>query len=158
MSKSGPSVLQKAWGSACEFWPYAHPPRIPARGNVAKHRANKFPVTKFLTIFAACLSAVFVSSIVFEAFDSDLGLWPFGAEDFTVALQDQLVTGSQPFSVFFALNAIQCLVMSAGAHLVLRHRPRSALATDSLSISFVFNVAEPWWQNLNAAPVLGHFF
>jgi hypothetical protein len=137
-----------------------HPPSL---GNVPKKQGCRFLTARFLTVFAACLCTVLVAYIVLEALDDDLDLWPFGAENFTVAPHADLVIGSQPFSVFFplnaiqclvigsqafsvffALNAVQCLVMTAGAHLVIGHRPRSALATDSLSISLVSNLAEPW--------------
>jgi hypothetical protein len=158
MSKSGPSGVRKAWGSAYVSWPYTALPRTPPLSKVAKRRRDKFPVTKFLTILAACLGSVFVASIVLEAFDNDLDLWPFGTEDFTVVPHADLVIGSQPFSALFALGAIQVFVMTAGAHLVLRHRARSALATDSPTIFIAFNMAEPRWQGLNPAPVLGHFF
>ncbi len=158
MSKSGPSGVRKAWGSAYVSWPYTALPRTPPLSKVAKRQGNKFPVTKFLAILAACLGSVFVASIVLEAFDNDLDLWPFGAENFTVAAQDQPATSGQPFSVSFALNPLLWFVVTAGAHLVIRHRARSALATDSPSIFVVSTMAEPRWQGLNPAPALGHLF
>ncbi len=158
MTRSGLLGFHKTWGSACVFSPYVVPPRTPALGKVAKYRGNTFPVTKVLTILAACLGTVFVASIVLEAFNDDLDLWPFGAENFTVPAQDQLVTGGQPFSAFYALKPILWFVVTFGAHLVMRHRARSALATDRPSIFTGFNVAEPRWQGLNPAPALGHLF
>ncbi len=110
-------------------------------------------MAKFFTILAACLGAVFVASIVLEAFDDDLDLWPFGSEDFTLGPQDPPSAGSQSVGPLAASNAaIQCLVMTAGAHLVLGHRARSALATDYPTPSAAFNMAEFWAQDLKAAP------
>jgi len=105
--------------------------RAPAFGMAPSHRRNNLPVAKVLTLLAACLGAVFVASIVLEAFDGDLALWPFGGEDFTVTPHADLLIGSQPCSTLLTLSALQSFVMTAGAHLVLGHRARSALATDS---------------------------
>jgi hypothetical protein len=137
---------------------YGKNPRAPALGLAPTHRGNKSPVAKVLTLLAACLGAVFAASVVLEAFDGDLDLCPFGAEDFTVEPHADLAIGSQPFSVFFALNPTLYFVVTAGAHLVVRYRARSALATDSPTIFIVFNMAEARWQGLNLAPALGHFF
>jgi hypothetical protein len=97
-----------------------------------------------LALLAACLGAVFISYIVLEALDGDLDLWPSGIDSFTIVPHADLVTGSQPFSVFFALNPTLCFVVTAGARMVSGHRARSALATDSPSIFTGFTMAEPW--------------
>ncbi len=160
MSRSGSSIANNARGSAYVFSPSSiFPRRTPALGKAPKHRGNKFSVIELLPVLAACLGAIFVASIVLEAFDDDLDLWPFGFEDFTLAPQDPPPTGGQCVGALSASNdAIQCLVMSAGAHLVLGHRARSALATDYSTSSPAFNMVEPWVQDLKAAPVLGHLF
>ncbi len=129
MPRSGSSGVQNARGPAYVFSPYPAPLRRPARGKLVMPRKHRAPLTTCLTILAASLGAVFAASIVLEALDDDLDLWPFGAEDFTVVPHADLVIGSQSFSALFALSTLQIFVMTAGAHLVLRHRARSALAT-----------------------------
>jgi hypothetical protein len=123
------------------------------------HRGNKFSVIELLPLLAACLGAIFVASIVLEAFDDDVDLWPVGSEDFTLAPQDTPPAGSQCVGALSTSNAaIQCSVMTAGAHLVLGHRARNTLATNYSTLSSTFHMAEPWVQDLKAAPVLGHLF
>jgi hypothetical protein len=116
-------------------------------GKATKDQRRRFLVAGFLTLLAACLTVGLLAFIVLEAFNGDLDLWPFGTENFTIAPTDQPVTGGQLVGAFSALNAIQCFVITAGVLLVLRHRARSALATDSPCISVAFNVAEPWGRN-----------
>jgi hypothetical protein len=159
MPRSESSSTKNTRGLACMSWPSAASPTTPTLAKGPKHRGNRFPVIEFLTILAACLWAVFVVSIVLEAFDDDLDLWPFGSEDSTLAPQDPPPTGGQCVGPFSASNgAIQCFVMTAGAHLVVGHRARSALATDYPTASRAFNMAEPWVQDPKAAPLLGHLF
>ena len=160
MSRGGSSSANNARGSAYVFSPCAiFPRRTPALGNAPTHRGNKFSVIDLLPLVAACLGAVFIASLVLEAFDDDLDLWPFGSEDLTLAPQDPPPAGGQCVGVLSASNAaIHCFVMTAGTHLVLGHRARSALATDYSTPSPPFNMAEPWVQDLKAAPVLGHLF
>jgi hypothetical protein len=145
MTRSGLLGLHKPWGFTCMCSPFVACSTTPTLRHVAKRQRNEFPVTKTLTLIAACLGAVFVSYIVLEALDRDLDLWPLGTEDFTFAPQDPPPTGGQFVGAHLALNAaIQCFVLTAGAHLVLGHRARSALATDSPSIFSMFTMAEPW--------------
>ncbi len=158
MYRSGSSGVKNAQRPACVFSSYAAPPSAPALGKAPRHRKNTFLLARFLTIFAACLGVLFVSYIALEAVDGDVNLWPFGAESFIGAAKDQHVIGGQPFSVSFILALIQCFVMTAGAHLVMKHRARSALAADYPTLSAAFQMAEPWVQDLRDAPVLGHFF
>jgi hypothetical protein len=158
MAQRGPSGVQNARGPLYVFWPYAACPSKPALRKVAKHRRTRFPVTKTFTILAACLGALFISYIVLEALDGDLDLWPLGAENFTAASHADFVIASQPFSTFFALNPILWFVVTAGAHLVMRHRARSALPTDTPSILIAVTMAEPWGQSVNPALALGHLF
>ena len=142
MCRSGPLKFPKA-ARCVRLLPPAsaikHPPSL---RKVARRQRSRILAARILTIFAACVGALLAANIVIEAFDDDLDLWPFGAEDSALAPQHQLVTGGQPFSALFALNAIQCLVTTAGAYLVLRHRARGALPTDRPSVSVAFNVAE----------------
>lgn len=131
---------------------------IPLHLYIAKNQGRRFLITKCLVIVAACLATALVAFIVLEAFDSDLDLWPSGSENFTLAAQDPPVTGGAPVGGFVALNVMQCFVITAGAHLVLRHRARSALATDSPILFSPLNMAEPRVPFFSAAPALGHFF
>jgi hypothetical protein len=93
--------------------------------------------------------------IVVEAFNGDLDLWPFGAEDFLGAAHDSPLISGQVARTFFALQVTRCFVMTAGAHLVLTHRARSDLPTDIPSSSLAFNMADPRLRNLSASLVLG---
>jgi hypothetical protein len=130
---------------------------IPIRLTVAQGRGRRFLLIRLLVIGAACLAAVLVTGIVLEAFDSDLDLWPFGAEDFIVASPDAPVMGGQPAGSLAALNVVQGFVISAGTHLVLQHRARNALATDRPSFFSSYSMAEPREPHLDASLALGHF-
>jgi hypothetical protein len=126
--------------------------------NTAKDQTHNFLIPDLLVISAACLFTVFIGSIVLEAFDSDLDLWPFGAENFTLDAHGLSPSDSQPSPSCAALFPFLCFVMTAGAHLIVQHRARGALAAESPSILLAFNVAEPREQNLQATLPLGHFF
>ncbi len=120
-------------------------PRSPARRTVAPHRRPRFPLTTCLASLAACLGALLAASIVLEAFDADLALWPCGTGDFTATLHAHLGCDARGASAFPAPQAAYGFVMTAGALLVVRYRARSALATDAPSISvMLFTMAEPW--------------
>jgi hypothetical protein len=131
---------------------------IAIRPTIARDQGCRFLVTRLLVIGAACLAVVLVAGIVLEAFDSDLDLWPFGAEDFTVAADSSSPTEVQPYQGCASLNPISCFVRPAGAHLIVQHRARGALVSESPSFLLAFNVAEPREQNSKAALPLGHFF
>ena len=124
---------------------------------VARDQGRRFLVVKLLAIGSASLAAALVASLAAEAFDADLALWPVGAEDFTVAAYASLPSDAILPLGCASFNLNRCLVMTAGAHLLLQHRARSDLATDTAIIPTSFNMAEPRRQNPNAAPVLGHF-
>ncbi len=144
MLPGGTVAAPKGCSSA---WPY--PPPTALRStlplcNLAKEHGGKFPGVRFLTILAACLCAVFAGFLVLEAFDGDLDIGPFGAEDFAVELHGQTAGSSQFVDALSNLDAIFCFVVAAGTYLVSRHRARSALATDHPFIPIGFNMAEPW--------------
>ncbi len=126
--------------------------------NLAYDKRRRFLVAGFLSLLALCLAFGFVAFIVLEAFDSDLDLWPFGAEDFTLAPHDSPATAGQSVEAFSAVNPGHRFIVSAGAHLVVGHRARSTLPTDSLPDFIALSVAEPREPLLNAVPALGHFF
>jgi hypothetical protein len=158
MSRSDSSRVKNARRAAEASSPRAPLPGTPTPGKAPTHRGNIIPVAKRLSILAVCLGAVLVVSLVLEAFDDDLDLWPFGSQDFTLAPQGPPITACQAVgSSAGSTAAVRCLV-TAGAHLVLGHRARSALPTDRSPRSSMMNMAEPWAQNLKAAPVLGHLF
>ncbi len=97
-----------------------------------------------LILLAGCLVAGLGVPFVFQAFGGDPDLCPFGAEDFIVAAQCQSLPRAQLIGGVSALSPLLSALMTAGAYLVLRHRARSALATDSPSISIATRVAELW--------------
>ncbi len=109
MSRSRSSWTEIPPSLTCVCSPSAALPRAPALGMAPKHRGVKFPVAKLLTLLAACLGAAFAASTVLEAFDNDLDLWPFGAEDLTTAQHVDLAIGDHPFSTLFALSALRSL-------------------------------------------------
>ena len=158
MPRCGSSGVQHGRGPAYAFSLSPARLRTPARGKGVMPRTHGLLLTRFLTLFAACLGAAFAAPLVLEAFDGDLDLWPVGAEDFTLAPHADLGIGGQPFSTVFALSALQSFVMTAGAHLVVRHRARSALVTDSPIPLRAFPMAEPWVLDRKSTPVLGHLF
>jgi hypothetical protein len=119
------------------------------------HQLNRSLLTRGLTLLPACLATLFVASVMIEAFDDDLDLWPFGVEDFAAASYELPLTGGLPLWSRSALSDAYCFLMAAGPRLVLRHRARSALPTDSLSNSLC-TMAEPGWRDLTASPELGH--
>ena len=127
----------------------------PSIGKLTKRRRSRLLAAKFLSISAACLSALLGMYIVMEAFDGDLDLWPFGAEDFLSVAHDFPLASGQAAQLLFALPATWCFVMTAGAHLALRHRARSDLPTDVPSRSLAFNMAEPRWRNFSMPLALG---
>ena len=128
----------------------------PQHCNVSMDQGRRFLIAGLLSVLALCLASGLLAFIVVEAFDSDLDLWPFGSENFTVAAQYSPVTGGEPIGALTALSVIECFVITAGAHLVLRYRARSALPTDSPILFSPLNVAELRVPSPNAAPVLGH--
>jgi hypothetical protein len=131
---------------------------LPRHLTVAKHQGRRFLIAKFLGIGAVCLAAVLTAGIALEAFDDDLDLWPFGAEDCTVAPHGQPVTDGQTVGPPVGLPAGHCFVNAAGAHLVLRHRARSALAANRPFNFPPFSMAEPRELSPTPALGLGHFF
>lgn len=158
MRQPGPLGAQRSWRLQTNFSPPFDLRNIPHHLNALMGQERRFLAFRFLGIAAACLAIAFVASIMIEAFDADLDLWPDGAGDFTLAAADSLGPGSQSAGARAVLNAIPCFVISAGAHLVLRHRARSALATDRPSIFPSFSMAEPREPIASAFPTLGHFF
>ena len=114
---------------------------------VVKGQGIGFLFSGVLVILAACLAVGLVASIVLEAFDSDPDLWPYGSENFNVALEKPFEVGLQSTRVPSGLAAILCLVATAGVYLILSHRARSALATDPSSTCVVFHRAEPWGRH-----------
>jgi hypothetical protein len=100
--------------------------------DILRDQGDRSLVAKLLVITAACLATVFVTAILIEAFDVDPDLRPDGAGDFTLTPHESPGTGRQPVGALTALRAVQGSVLTAGAHLVLRHRARSALAIDRL--------------------------
>ena len=147
VERSGPSGIYQAWVSACVFLASAPLPKPTASHNVAPHHGNHISLTTCLNRVAACLGALFAACIVLEAFDADLALWPFGTEDFVFAPVGHLVSGAPASPAFSALPSAYGFVVTAGAHLVVRYRARSALATDPSSMSVVFQRAEPWGRH-----------
>ncbi len=105
---------------------------------------RKLLIVRFIALLAVCLSAGPIAYIILFAFDSDPEVWPFGAESYSVDSHGLLNVSDAPISVSAAWTAIWCFVTTAGAHLVVRYRARSALAADSPLISLASNLAEPW--------------
>jgi hypothetical protein len=115
--------------------------------NATREPKCRFPIAKHIIILAACLAVAMLTFLVLEAFDGDMDLGPFGADDFVLAPPGQSEGGSRPVWPLGALCAVQCFVATAGAHLDLRYRARSALAADPLRfllLLIVRNVAESW--------------
>ncbi len=158
MNRNGTVGMFKPPGVVRALSPTVAVRHLLSLGKVTRDRGIKALITRFLPILAACLSAVFVFSIVLEAFDSDLDLWPFGAEHFTVSSPEQPVPTGQLAGIFPVLSASFFVVITAGRHLVLRHRARSALATDSPFLPIALNVAEPWGRNWMAPRCPAIFF
>ncbi len=149
----GPSRLCEAWKFAGLCQAFARVPRTLARCTVAPHRKPQVPLTSYLASIAACLGALLAASIVLEAFDADLALWPSGTEDFTAAPHTRLGCGARGAGAFPALQAAYGFVMTAGALLVARYRARSAIASDAPSISVMpFTMAEPWGPRTDWRP------
>ncbi len=111
---------------------------------IVRGQGRKFLAAGPWAFLAACLALGMVASIVLEAFDGDSDLWQFGAEDFDIAAHANSLRGTQPIGGVSTLNAALFTVMTAGAYLVLRHRPRSALAADSPLTSIASILAESW--------------
>jgi hypothetical protein len=126
------------------------------RRNPTTDRRHRCLILQGLTILPVCLAALFVASAVIEAFDDDLDLWSVGAEDISVPSDDPPTTGGLHLWARSGLSAAYCFVIATGPCLVLQHRARSALPTDSLSSALAYTMAEPGWQNLWVAPALGH--
>ncbi len=143
MSTNGPVVMQVDGGPA-RLLP-SRPTVLPSSAHfrTARNQRRKPLVAGFITLLAGCLALGFVAFIVLEAFDSDPDLYAYGAEEFLSAPQDSLDASLQPARVFSALEAMRGSIMTAGACLILMYRARSALASDSLAISSVFDLAEP---------------
>ena len=127
-------------------------------GKIAEDPTGRFLVAGLLTLTAACMSVGLVAFIALEAFDSDLNLWPLGAEDFSVEVHGQFMTGGQAAGSPIGLGIIPWFVVPAGSYLVLRHRARSALASDSAWASNRFDVAERLGRHPDAPQTLGHLF
>ncbi len=149
----GPSGMRVVWQFARVSLIYARAPKIPARPPVASHRKPHFPIASFISTIAACLGALLAASIVLEAFDADLALWPSGTGDFTAASHTRLGCDARGAGAFPALQAAYGFVMTAGALLVARYRARSAIASDAPSISVMpFTMAEPWGPHNDYRP------
>ncbi len=94
-----------------------------------------------------------VASIVLEAFDGDVALWPRGAGNLAAAPHGDLVRSAHGAGVFPALQAASRFVMTAGALLIMRYRARSALATDAPFLSVMLStLAEPWGPRSDWCP------
>ncbi len=149
----GPSGMREACKSAGVIRASGPVPRTPARHPVAPYHSIHFPVITFLAGVVACLGALFAASIVVEAFDGDLGLWPYGTEAFTTTSQIHIGCGAQGAGASPALQAASGFVMTAGVLLVARYRARSALSSDAPSISVMpFTMAEPWGPRTDWRP------
>ncbi len=145
--------MRDAWASAGVSLACVRVPRTPTHCTVAPHRRAHFPLTTCLISFAACLGALFAASIVLEAFDADLALWPCGNGDFMAAPHGQLGRGAPGAWAFPALQTILGFVMTVGALMVARYRARSAIASDAPSISVMpFTMAEPWGPRTDWRP------
>ncbi len=121
--------------------------------NGRKQSADR-PLTgsSLLILVAGCLLAGFVGSIMAEAFDSDLDVCPFGAEDCTVAEATSSPAAVQPGLASTLLNQALSIVLLAGACLILLHRPRSGLASDSRLIFSSFNAAASRGSQAESSP------
>lgn len=113
-------------------------------GRIVSGQEPRFFVAGFLALFSACLGVGLLACIVLEAFDGDPDLWPLGAEDLSIAAHGQSVTTDRLTGDISAPNLLLCTLVTAGVYLVLRHRARSALATDSHRSSIASSMAEPW--------------
>jgi hypothetical protein len=141
---NGSMAVQEACGPVYAPPPSAVPQHLAVLGKFASERGRSFLVAGFLIVSAACLSVGVLAFIAAALFDADLGLLAFGGEDIIIAPHHEPVACGQSVGAFSAPQAIICFVITVGAYLVLRHRARSALATDSPCICITFNVAEPW--------------
>jgi hypothetical protein len=135
---------QKACGPALRVFPDGAVCLRSILCRIAKVQVRKFLLAGFLVLLPVCLTLGFVAFIVLETFGLDPDLRPFGTEDFEVDLQKLFAAGLPSVRVFSGLAAMHCFVAPAGAHLILRHRARSALATDNSTVPIASNVAEPW--------------
>ncbi len=120
------------------------------------HSQRRSHIHKLTALSAVCLAAGFLACIMLWAFDPGPDLWPSGAESFSIESSGLWETSDPPGCVSTALISIRRHVTAASAHLVLRHRARSALAVDSpLISSLAFSLAEPW-DPTEMDPGLGH--
>ncbi len=113
----------------------------PARSAYSQRRSR---IDKIVALLAACLATGFFACIILSAADSNPGIWPFGAESFSIESHGLLRSSDPLDGVSAAWTATCCLVTTAGAYLVIRHRARSALVADGLLASLALNMAEPW--------------
>jgi hypothetical protein len=155
---TGAAGLQRTCGPAVLLFPVGVVGRPPTRRRFAKPQETGLLLAGCLAVLTACLAVGFVLCIVFEAFDRDLALWPPGTEDFHVASHALPLTDGQSVGVLASLDAVQCFVITAGAHLVRRHRARSSLVIAHPLVLLTLNVAEPRWSNLLDTLALGHAF
>ncbi len=95
--------------------------QIPRRGSMLPTR---------LVLIAACLAAVFAGSIVVEAMDYDLALWPIGGDAFVAPAHGILPILDQSLRLGVH-RTLPLLVSRAGDHLVAQHRARGALEAES---------------------------
>ncbi len=107
-------------------------------------RQRRSHIYKITPLPAACLATGFVVCIVLFAFDPGPDLWPFGAESFSIESNGLWTTSIPLYIASTTRTTVWGFVTTAGAHIVLRYRARSALATDSPHISLASDLAELW--------------
>ncbi len=144
-ARGGPPGTQKTRESAGIFLAFASVPGASTCRTIAPHRRPHVAPRICLASFVASLAALFVASILLEALDGDVALWPRGAGNLTAAPHGNLVRNAQDAGAFPALQWAFRFVKTAGALLVMRYRARSALATDAPFLTVMpFTLAEPW--------------
>jgi hypothetical protein len=158
MITNGAVGWQRACGPAVLVLPEGALRRPSALHRIARGQGKGFLLAGWLIVLTACVAVGFVAYIVLEAFDLDPDLWPFETQESNLAFQAQPLTGGPSVGVLASLDAIQCFVITAGAHLVRRHRARSDLVIAHPCVSIAFNMAEPRWLHLLDIPALGHSF
>ncbi len=98
---------------------------------------------ELLVLVAGCMVVAFAVSFMAVTFEGDSDLWPFGADDYSIAARGQSPVGRQSIGGVLGLTVACCTLMTAGACLVLQHRARSALTTESSRTPIASSMAEP---------------
>ncbi len=138
-----------------EDWRWARGPSDPTDAR-SPHSLRRPHIHKLTGLSAGCLAIGFLACIMLWALDPGPDLWPSGAEYFSVESDGLWLTSVVLYGASAILTAIWVFVITAGAHVVLRHRARSALGADSPHISsLAFSLAEPW-DPTQIDPELGH--